>query len=95
MLISDAGRVKQVAEGLSRQGVGLSLDDFGTGFASLQQLRQLPLIEVKVDGSHVSAVVDSPGAAIVTTSTSSPRRWAWTWLPKDWRTSAPPTPWPR
>jgi diguanylate cyclase len=68
MLISDAGRVKQVAEGLSRQGVGLSLDDFGTGYASLQQLRQLPLTEVKVDGSYVSAMVDSPADAAIVTS---------------------------
>ena len=68
MLISDAGRVKQVADGLIRQGVGLSLDDFGTGYASLQQLRQLPLTEVKVDGSYVSAMVDNPADAAIVTS---------------------------
>jgi diguanylate cyclase len=68
MLVSDAGRVKQVADGLIGQGVGLSLDDFGTGYASLQQLRQLPLTEVKVDGSYVSAMVDNPADAAIVTS---------------------------
>jgi diguanylate cyclase (GGDEF)-like protein len=68
MLVSDAGRVKQVAEGLIQQGVGLSLDDFGTGYASLQQLRQLPLTEVKVDGSYVSAMVNNPADAAIVTS---------------------------
>jgi diguanylate cyclase len=68
MLVSDAGRVKQIAEGLVQQGVGLSLDDFGTGHASLQQLRELPLTEVKVDRSYVSAMVDNPADASIVTS---------------------------
>ncbi|BDV29592.1 EAL domain-containing protein [Microbacterium terricola] len=34
-------------------GVGLSLDDFGTGHASLEQLESLPLSEVKLDGSLI------------------------------------------
>jgi diguanylate cyclase (GGDEF)-like protein len=68
MLMADAGRIKHVADGLIQQGVGLSLDDFGTGYASLQQLRQLPLTEVKVDGSYVSAMVDNPADAAIVTS---------------------------
>jgi predicted signal transduction protein with EAL and GGDEF domain len=68
MLVSDAGRVKQVADGLVRQGVGLSLDDFGTGYASLRQLRELPLTEVKVDRLYVGAMVDNPADAAIVTS---------------------------
>jgi predicted signal transduction protein with EAL and GGDEF domain len=67
LLISDTERVSEVARDLAGHGVGLSLDDFGTGYASLQQLRELPLTEVKVDRSYVSAMVDSPiDRAIVT-----------------------------
>jgi predicted signal transduction protein with EAL and GGDEF domain len=68
MLITDEPRVGQVAEMLTRLGVGLSLDDFGTGHASLQQLRQLPLTEVKVDRLYVSGIVDNPGDRAVVTS---------------------------
>jgi diguanylate cyclase (GGDEF)-like protein len=60
MLISDSVRVSQVAARLARLGVGLSLDDFGTGYASMQQLRLLPLSEVKIDRSYVNGIVDNP-----------------------------------
>lgn len=67
MLISDTAYVRQIAERLARLGVGLSLDDFGTGHASLQQLRQIPLSEVKVDRAYVQGMVDNlVDAAIVT-----------------------------
>lgn len=34
---------------LRMKGFGLSLDDFGTGFTNIQQLRSLPFTEVKID----------------------------------------------
>jgi EAL domain-containing protein (putative c-di-GMP-specific phosphodiesterase class I) len=60
MLITDEPRVGYVAEMLTRLGVGLSLDDFGTGHASLQQLRNLPLTEVKLDRAYISGIVENP-----------------------------------
>lgn len=53
LLVSDSARVSQAAAEILRIGVGLSLDDFGTGYASIQQLRALPLTEVKIDKSYV------------------------------------------
>lgn len=39
---------------LSRLGVGLSIDDFGTGHSSLAYLRTLPAKQVKIDRSFVA-----------------------------------------
>lgn len=44
--------VPRLAE-LRSLGVGVSLDDYGTGHASLAQLRLLPLTEVKLDRSLI------------------------------------------
>jgi predicted signal transduction protein with EAL and GGDEF domain len=68
MLISDIDRVSQVARTLAREGMRLSLDDFGTGYASLQQLRLLPLTEVKVDRSYISGMVDNPADRAIVAS---------------------------
>ena len=68
MLVSDTPEIKRVAGMLAKLGVGLSLDDFGTGHASLQQLRRLPQSEVKVDRSYVSAMVDNPADAAIVAS---------------------------
>jgi EAL domain-containing protein (putative c-di-GMP-specific phosphodiesterase class I) len=34
-------------------GVGIAIDDYGTGFSSLGYLRQFPMTELKVDRSFV------------------------------------------
>jgi EAL domain-containing protein (putative c-di-GMP-specific phosphodiesterase class I)/GGDEF domain-containing protein len=67
-LIADTERVSRAARTLAKQGVGLSLDDFGTGYASLQQLRELPLTEVKIDQSYVRGIADNPAYAAILTS---------------------------
>jgi EAL domain-containing protein (putative c-di-GMP-specific phosphodiesterase class I) len=68
MLSTEEPRFLSVAGSLNRLGAGLSLDDFGTGHASLQQLRQLPLTEVKLDRAYVSGILDNPADKAVITS---------------------------
>jgi EAL domain-containing protein (putative c-di-GMP-specific phosphodiesterase class I) len=66
LLVVDGARVSRAAEEIHKIGVALSLDDFGTGYASIQQLRLLPLTEVKIDKSYVQGLVhDKAKAAIV------------------------------
>ncbi|MGE5156449.1 MAG: putative bifunctional diguanylate cyclase/phosphodiesterase, partial [Betaproteobacteria bacterium] len=58
-MVEDVPRLTEAVRRVARVGVGLSLDDFGTGFASLRQLRQLPLSEMKIDSSYVRRMTDS------------------------------------
>lgn len=56
-------------EQLRRLGCGLSMDDFGNGYSSLQRLCQLPFNEIKLDREFIRALeVDSRGQAIVTST---------------------------
>jgi diguanylate cyclase (GGDEF)-like protein len=59
-LFADSVRARRTLQQLERLGVVLSLDDFGTGWSSLVQLRQLPVREIKVDRSFVARMVQDP-----------------------------------
>ena len=53
---------------LKEIGVEFSLDDFGSGYSSLQYLKRLPLFQLKIDQSFVRDIVsDSHSRSIVRT----------------------------
>lgn len=63
--LHDPDLVMDIFTRLRVKGVGLSLDDFGTGTSSLTQLYKMPFSEVKIDGSLISEVTTSKAAATV------------------------------
>jgi EAL domain-containing protein (putative c-di-GMP-specific phosphodiesterase class I)/GGDEF domain-containing protein len=54
---------------LKALGLQIAIDDFGSGFTSLAQLRKLPVDEVKIDRPFVAGFLDDTGdAAVVRTA---------------------------
>jgi EAL domain-containing protein (putative c-di-GMP-specific phosphodiesterase class I) len=57
-----------ILEQLSRMGVLVSVDDFGSGYSSMSYLRRLPIDKLKIDRAFVSEMAaSSDNAAIVRT----------------------------
>ena len=66
MVVADPERVLSTLTRLAEHGVALSVDDFGTGYSSLEQLKLLPVTELKIDRGFVSGMrTDQRDAAIV------------------------------
>jgi diguanylate cyclase (GGDEF)-like protein len=63
-LLGDPARVLRVLTALSDMGVTLAVDDFGTGYASLAYLTELPVDVVKIDQSFVRDLSDPHQMAV-------------------------------
>jgi EAL domain-containing protein (putative c-di-GMP-specific phosphodiesterase class I)/CheY-like chemotaxis protein len=55
-LLREPGVAMGVLTRLRLRGFGLALDDYGTGFSSMQQLARIPFTELKIDKSFVNGV---------------------------------------
>ena len=53
---------------LTEAGLGLSIDDFGTGFSTLESLQRVPATEVKIDQIFVKSLLTKPGDRIIVSS---------------------------
>jgi EAL domain-containing protein (putative c-di-GMP-specific phosphodiesterase class I) len=58
-VISDFRRAVRIFARLRDLGVRISIDDFGMGYSSLVNLRDLPIDEVKIDRSFVQQLIAS------------------------------------
>lgn len=64
-LTEDVPSVRDKLTQLHDLGVGIIMDDFGTGASSLSQLAQLPVDVVKIDRSLVAEMVERPRALAI------------------------------
>jgi EAL domain-containing protein (putative c-di-GMP-specific phosphodiesterase class I) len=71
VLIANLEDVISKMSTLKAMGVGLSLDDFGTGFSSLSYLSRLPLDQIKIDRSFVSNIETREDAVAICAATIS------------------------
>ncbi|MBB1301950.1 EAL domain-containing response regulator [Pseudoalteromonas sp. SR44-8] len=53
---------------LRMRGFGISLDDFGTGFTNVQQLKTLPFTEVKIDRTLISNIESDLFSQVIVSS---------------------------
>ena len=59
-LLSDMALARTTLRSCRDQGVRISLDDFGTGFAGYGYLRELPVDEIKIDMSFTTGLLTDP-----------------------------------
>jgi diguanylate cyclase (GGDEF)-like protein len=66
MVVADPARALPILARVHELGVEIAVDDFGTGFSSMDYLKRLPVKEVKIDRSFVTSMAtDARDAAIV------------------------------
>jgi EAL domain-containing protein (putative c-di-GMP-specific phosphodiesterase class I) len=67
--ISHLGHVLENLARLRMKGFGLAIDDYGIGYASMQQLSRIPFTELKIDRSFLAtAAAGKAGAAMLESS---------------------------
>jgi diguanylate cyclase (GGDEF)-like protein len=65
VIIEDSSTALTVLDDLRKHGIGISLDDFGTGFASLSYLNDFPFSKIKIDRKFSQGVDTSPRTAAI------------------------------
>jgi len=70
-LFQDAANTMEILARLHMKGFHLSIDDFGTGFSSMEQLRRVPFREMKIDGAFVRGAAENVKARAILESSAN------------------------
>ncbi len=68
-IMSDPEQALRALQALSKLGVRLSIDDFGTGHSSLSYIKKLPVNEIKIDRSFVMEMDAIKDDAVIVSTT--------------------------
>ncbi len=68
VFIKNSDRAKEVLNQLHEMRIRTAIDDFGAQYSSLSQLKQLPALRIKIDGTFVRDADTSKEAANILTS---------------------------
>ncbi len=66
VFLDNPNRAIETLQSLQEMGVRLSIDDFGTGFSSLNYLKFLPINKIKIDRSFIKDIVSDAHDAAIT-----------------------------
>ncbi|WP_312033881.1 MULTISPECIES: bifunctional diguanylate cyclase/phosphodiesterase [unclassified Rhodococcus (in: high G+C Gram-positive bacteria)] len=69
VLMTDYLSARRVVEALQELGIGLSIDDYGTGWSSLAYLQDLAVDELKLDRIFVARLATDPRSVAIVRST--------------------------
>jgi EAL domain-containing protein (putative c-di-GMP-specific phosphodiesterase class I)/integral membrane sensor domain MASE1 len=58
--IRNPSAASRLVDELKAEGFGIALDDFGTGLATFEYLKRFPLDYLKIDGSFIRNIANSP-----------------------------------
>jgi EAL domain-containing protein (putative c-di-GMP-specific phosphodiesterase class I)/DNA-binding NarL/FixJ family response regulator len=64
-LVDTRGDARGLLARLRLRGFGLSIDDYGTGFSSMQQLARIPFTELKIDRSFVHGATERKNLRVI------------------------------
>jgi EAL domain-containing protein (putative c-di-GMP-specific phosphodiesterase class I) len=66
--MTDVAKALENLTRLRMKGFGLSIDDYGTGYSSMQQLARVPFTELKVDQSFVFSATEKEATRVLLSS---------------------------
>src|SRR6185369_5760020 len=67
-LVRDLNRALATLRRIKMLGVRIAMDDFGSGYSSLSNLRAFPFDKIKIDGSFIKSVNSNDQAAAIVRS---------------------------
>ena len=66
--MTDVAKALENLTRLRMKGFGLSIDDYGTGYSSMQQLSRIPFTELKIDQSFVFSAIEKESSRVMVSS---------------------------